>query len=119
MRNVFRPHSFQNLEAVHPRQPHIEHDQVEGRPLCFAQRGFAIVDHDGIMACFRQGGGNMASEADLVVYYQNAHELVTLRASFTGVDNSLRRRGGAWSRRGRKYRGGPLPRADKGNAVVT
>jgi hypothetical protein len=76
VRHLFGAHPFQNFEAIDSRQPDIEDDQVEWRSLCFPERGFAIVDHDGIVACFRESGGDVASEADLIVYYQYAHSFI-------------------------------------------
>ena len=72
-----RPHSFQNFKSIDSGQPDVEHDQVERCFFGFAKRRFAIVDHDGIVARFGQGRGDMAGEPDFIIYDQNAHEYLT------------------------------------------
>jgi hypothetical protein len=55
VRNILGAHPFQNFEAVHSRQPDIEDNEIERRSLHLAERGFAIVDNDWIVARLGQG----------------------------------------------------------------
>ena len=72
---MFGAHPAQNFEAIHAGQADVEHDQVERRFLCFAEGGFAVMDHEGIVTGLGESGGDMAGEPDFIVYHEDAHDI--------------------------------------------
>src|SRR5918996_6626543 len=64
----------QDLEAVHPRQTNIEHDQIEPRIRRFTQSSFTVMDDNRIMACLYQRRGNLPRQLHFIFNHKDAHE---------------------------------------------
>jgi hypothetical protein len=61
-----RAQTSEHFEAIHPRQHHIEHDEIVLLRLRLSQRGFAVVDDGRLMASFSEGARDMLRKANFV-----------------------------------------------------
>ena len=64
-------HGAQHLQAVHIRQPQIQHDEVRTVGGDHGQRLFAGVDDDGVVAVGREDHRDEAADALLILHDQN------------------------------------------------